>query len=118
MQIRMVREIKRRNVAQLMEKPNVVACGVGFKASGGEETDELCVIVSVTKKLPATQLAPSELIPRSLDDLSTDVQQTGLFEPGSPLQIDGAPRRPACRSGTWMGQRARSDSWSTGGKTC
>ena len=79
MQIQMVREVKRRNVAQLMEKPNVVACGVGYKESDGEETDELCVIVSVTKKIPAPQLAPSELVPRSLDNLSTDVQEIGVI---------------------------------------
>lgn len=79
MQVQMAREAKRRNVAQLMEKPNVVACGVGYKESGGEETDELCVIVSVIKKIPAVQLAPSELIPRSLGDPRTDVQETGLI---------------------------------------
>jgi len=78
-QIQVAREAKQRNLAQLMQKPNVVACGIGYKESGGQLTDELCIIVSVTKKLPAVQLAPSELVPQTVGEMRTDVQETGVI---------------------------------------
>jgi hypothetical protein len=79
MQVQMAREIKERNWSQLMQKQNVVACGLGYKQSGGQETDELSLIVSVTKKLPIAQLAATDMVPQALDDLPTDVQEVGVI---------------------------------------
>jgi len=91
-QIQMAREAKQRNLAQLMQKPNVVACGIGYKEAGGQVTDELCIVVSVTKKLPAAQLAPSELIPQAVGEMRTDVQETGVIR---ALQSPVGKWRPA-----------------------
>ena len=35
-----------------LEKPNVVGVGVGYKITGGEQTDELAVVALVEKKKP------------------------------------------------------------------
>jgi hypothetical protein len=42
-------------------------------------TGELSVIVSVTHKMPAAQLAESDLVPSVVDGIRTDVVETGTF---------------------------------------
>jgi hypothetical protein len=47
-----VQQTKRQHERELIRKPNVVAVGVGYKISGGVQTDEPSVIVSVKQKMP------------------------------------------------------------------
>jgi hypothetical protein len=70
---------KRLYVDSLLERRNVVACGIGFKESEGRVTDEPCVIVGVTHKVPKAQLTPDDLVPQTLDAVKTDVQEVGVF---------------------------------------
>ena len=70
---------KRRHVRNLMARSNVVACGVGYKESNGQTSDEPCVVVSVTHKVPKAQLAPQDLVPPAIDSVRTDVQEVGVF---------------------------------------
>jgi len=70
---------KRAHTNSLLSRQNVVACGVGFKESNGVLLEEPCVIVGVTHKVPSTQLAPEDLVPRELDSVRTDVQEVGRF---------------------------------------
>jgi hypothetical protein len=70
---------KQNNLPALLNRPNVVACGIGFKVTAAGPTDELSVVISVTRKLPAAQLAESEMVPRVLDGVKTDVIETGIF---------------------------------------
>jgi hypothetical protein len=70
--------VKKEHVSELLGRRNVVACGVGFKESEGQITDEPCVVVSVTKKLPKAQLAAEDLVPRKLDEVKTDVVEIGV----------------------------------------
>ena len=79
MKLEPVIEEKRRNLAYLLTRKNVVACGVGFKESGGRITDEPCVVVSVTKKMPEAQLSPADIVPKKLGQVKTDVQETGVI---------------------------------------
>lgn len=72
-------EMKRQYVDSLLGKKNVVACGVGYKETGGVKTDEPCVVVSVTKKVPMAQLSPGDLVPQALGEVKTDVQETGVI---------------------------------------
>lgn len=72
-------QAKQRNQVRLLSRKNVVACGVGFKQSGGETTDELCLVVSVTKKMPKAQLSAADVVPRTLGAVSTDVQEVGII---------------------------------------
>ena len=72
-------QAKRQYASNLLSRRNVVACGVGFKESEGQLSDEPCVVVSVTRKLPKAQLSPEDLVPQFLDSVKTDVQEMGVF---------------------------------------
>lgn len=78
-QIARAREVRATYVAELLSKQNVVACGVGYKISRGQVTDRPSVIVSVTHKLPVAQLAAEDVVPGELDDVATDVVETGVI---------------------------------------
>jgi hypothetical protein len=71
--------IKRQNRDYLLSRRNVVACGVGFKETEGRITDEPCVVVSVTKKMPEAQLSPADIVPKKLGEVKTDVLETGVI---------------------------------------
>ncbi|MFQ5812067.1 MAG: trypsin-like serine protease [Anaerolineae bacterium] len=79
MDLQLAIQVKRQNRDYLLGRRNVVACGVGFKESGGEITDEPCVVVSVTKKMPEAQLTPADIVPKKLGEVRTDVQETGVI---------------------------------------
>ncbi len=70
-------EVKRRHEKELMRKPNVVAVGVGFRQRGGMRTDEVCIVVSVKQKLPASQMKPGDVIPSLIEGVPVDVIETG-----------------------------------------
>lgn len=75
--IEVVLEAKRQAEATLMSLNNVVATGVGYKIAGDTPTTEPSVVVSVVKKLPLAQLSESEMVPRTLNGVKTDVIETG-----------------------------------------
>ena len=68
---------------ELMSRANVVGVGIGYKTRGGEivrddNGDPIeCVVVSVTRKLPAAQLPSSDVIPATVAGAPTDVIETG-----------------------------------------
>lgn len=75
-----VRRAKAEYVDLLLKKKGVVACGVGYKETGEARTDELCIIVSVTKKVHMMALDdPNDFIPQVLSGVQTDVQETGII---------------------------------------
>lgn len=79
MNLQPVIQVKREHRDYLLSRKNVVACGVGFKESEGRITDEPCVVVSVTKKMPEAQLSPADVVPKKLGEVRTDVQETGVI---------------------------------------
>ena len=72
-------EVKRRHENELLGHPNVVAVGVGFRTRSGQPTDEVCIVVSVTRKQPAAQLKRGEVVPASLEGVPIDVVETGVI---------------------------------------
>jgi hypothetical protein len=62
---------------QIMEMPNVVGVGIGYKESSGKKLDELCIAVLVRKKLPIEALPASGLVPHELEGVKTDVVEVG-----------------------------------------
>ena len=72
-------EVKARLEASLLKKANVVSVGVGFRQRGGELTHEVALVVSVTRKLPATQLSPQDVIPDRIEGIPVDVRETGTI---------------------------------------
>jgi len=79
MDLKPVIAVKRQHLNYLLSRKNVVACGVGFKETEGRITDEPCVVVSVTKKMPEAQLSPADIVPKKLDEVKTDVVETGVI---------------------------------------
>jgi len=76
--IKLVRGVRQEYARFLLSKPNVVACGVGFKESQGIVTDEPCIVVGVTKKVPQAQLTAQDLIPKVIaQDVKSDVVEVG-----------------------------------------
>jgi hypothetical protein len=72
-----VRAVKSVYEADLMRKANVVGVGIGLRQTGGKPTGEPAVVVSVTHKVPISQLAAGDVIPRELDGIPVDVQVVG-----------------------------------------
>jgi hypothetical protein len=90
--LKLALEAKRLYVDSLLKRRNVVACGVGFKESEGQVSEEPCVIVGVTRKVPRAQLTPDDLVPQALGAVKTDVQEVGVFR---AWQGERERRRPA-----------------------
>ncbi len=94
-----IREIKEHFEQLLLRKANVVGVAVGHKVTDGRETDEPCIVVLVKRKLPEGQLRPEDLVPRRLNNVSTDVVESGEIKALQLLDMQGKPRtarwRPA-----------------------
>jgi len=69
--------VKARFEADLMRKPNVVGVGIGLRQQEGKPTSEPVIVVSVTRKIPLSQLASGDVIPREMDGVPVDVQVVG-----------------------------------------
>ena len=70
-------DVKRRHEQELMRKVNVVAVGVGFCTRGGVQTADICIVVSVQKKVPLSTLNSKDVVPTKIEDVQTDVVETG-----------------------------------------
>lgn len=64
---------------RLMKLPNVIGVGVGLKKVGEETTDRLSLVVFVEKKVPSRELRKEHVVPLKINDLETDVIETGRF---------------------------------------
>jgi hypothetical protein len=71
------RRLKEVNKQALMEKPNVVGVGVGYKWVDGDRTNEVGVVVMVKRKLPLEALSPRAVLPQRLNSVPVDVVQVG-----------------------------------------
>jgi len=71
------RETLKKYREQLLGQANIVATGVGYKVTSGERTSTPSIICSVTRKMQASQLAKKDRVPKALEDIPTDVVQTG-----------------------------------------
>jgi hypothetical protein len=94
-----VQEIKRAYEAQLMGLTNVVATGVGYKIAGDTPTDEVSIVVSVTKKLPVAQLTEAVMVPKAIGGMKTDVIETGPIVAFQDPKQRYRPARPGCSIG-------------------
>jgi hypothetical protein len=72
-----VSQIKRAHQAELMAKANVVGVGVGYRQVAGERTKTASLVVMVSRKLPAAQLEPKDLLPTEIEGVPVDVQEVG-----------------------------------------
>ncbi len=75
--IEQIRPLLRRHGQRLLDKKNVIATGIGYKVVAGQTTRELCVVCSVTEKLPLAKLSADDLVPSVLNGMPTDVVPIG-----------------------------------------
>ena len=87
-----IRSILSTHRRPLLERSNVVSTGIGYKVSGGNKTDQLCIVCSVKVKLPAARLSAQEMVPATIDGTPTDVIQSGVIR---ALQAPTDRFRPA-----------------------
>ena len=73
------KQVKSVHVDNLLGKRNVVGVGLGYKVSGGTDTGELALVVSVARKVTSDVLSTKDMVPRSLDGVKTDVVETGVL---------------------------------------
>lgn len=79
MSVEFVGEAKRRYEALLLAKKNVVAVGIGYEEVGGRRTDEFRIVVSVAQKVPGAELLKEDIVPKEVEGVKTDVQESGMI---------------------------------------
>lgn len=77
MSLTSVRRELERTRQDLLSKPNVISVGVGYKVSKGQRTSEISIVCSVEQKKPKAALSSKDLIPQTINGVSTDVVETG-----------------------------------------
>jgi hypothetical protein len=99
-QMAQVARVRREVTPDFMARRNVVACGVGYKIKGEQQTDIPSVVVSVTRKEPPENLSPEDLIPKTVNEIPTDVIETGtIVAYGLNRRIAMRPVRPGASIG-------------------
>ena len=72
-------EVKRRHEQELMRKANVVAVGIGYRTQGGQQTQEVAIVVSVKNKVSLSKLKADDRIPAAIEGVPVDVVETGVI---------------------------------------
>jgi hypothetical protein len=71
--------VQAKYAIELMEKANVIGIAMGLAKDDGEYTQELCLVVMVSEKVPVEELDEKDIIPNELDGVRVDVQEMGIF---------------------------------------
>lgn len=79
MDINKLESIQAKNEKILLNKANVVSVGYGHKVVDGKKTNDICLIVGVTKKVKKETLSKRDLVPLSVDGATTDVIEAGII---------------------------------------
>lgn len=69
--------VKRRYQAEILTKTNVVGVGVGFRSRAGKMTEEVAIIVMVTRKQSSAEIPEEDLLPSEIEGVPVDVQEVG-----------------------------------------
>jgi hypothetical protein len=72
-----ITKVKQRVEQTLLKKKNVVGVGVGKKITKGQRTDQHCITVLVSQKLPLKALAAEDVVPKEVEGAPVDVIQVG-----------------------------------------
>lgn len=84
--------IQEKNLDRLLLKPNVVGVGIGNKVIEGRDTESMGITVYVSSKMNVSLLSKSDIIPKSLDDVKTDVVETGVLFAQSDISLTNKVR--------------------------
>ena len=65
--------LQHRHVEWLLNHPDITAVDVDHKTVGGEQTDQLSLVIWVKKKLPEEEVPEERRLPREIEGFQTDV---------------------------------------------
>jgi hypothetical protein len=97
------RQVYRQVVQDFLDRKHVVACGLGLKFQNGHYTDQLSLVVSVKDKVPPSALSSGDMIPQTVNGLTTDVLETGPIR--ALMAEDPKARRRPAQPGISLGHR-------------
>jgi len=83
-------EVQSQHEDELLSKPNVVGVALGTKITDNEDTGEQALTVLVETKVDPDLLSEDDLVPSSVGDVATDVQEVGVIQAGDAM----APSMP------------------------
>lgn len=63
--------------AELLEKKNVIGIGIGLRQKDGEVSDEVVLVVMVTRKVSSGELSLEDQLPQEIGGVQIDVQEIG-----------------------------------------
>ena len=66
-------DLQRRHVDWLLDHPDVTAVDINHKTVGGEQTDQLSLVIWVKNKLPEEEVSKNRRLPREIEGFQTDV---------------------------------------------
>lgn len=75
--IQLAMAVKARYESQLMQKANVIGVGIGYRERAGKLSDEIALVVNVTRKLPRHQLTADDTIPSEIEGVPVDIREIG-----------------------------------------
>ena len=65
----------------LLARPYVNAVAIGYKTVGGQRTEQLAILVSVSEKKPESELKEGEILPKLIQGCPTDVNEMEVVDP-------------------------------------
>ncbi|MEV0177071.1 hypothetical protein AB0I00_38960 [Streptomyces sp. NPDC050803] len=80
--------VKQDAAERLRTYPRVTGVGVGLKLIGGVRTDRVAIRVYVERKLPESELATADILPREIEGIPVDVIEARFHVHGAPSDID------------------------------
>lgn len=70
-------QVKEEHKEAILNRPNVVGVGVGYRETERSLTDDVCVVVLVERKVAPVALPAGALVPRAVAGRRTDVREVG-----------------------------------------
>lgn len=81
-----LQQVKRQVEQTLLALPGVHGVSIGRKQVHGQPTEQLAIVVHLSKKRPPQEVPPAEVIPSQIQGIPTDVLEHAPFTAsGSPL---------------------------------
>ncbi len=69
--------VKQTHEAELLAKANVLGVGVGLSRLRGETGEVVAIVVLVKRKVPASELPSTDVIPSHLEGVPVEVREVG-----------------------------------------
>ncbi len=96
-----VQEVKAKHEQHLLLKPNVVGVMIGYKQVQAKETADLCIVTLVERKVAEKDLKKDQVVPKSYDEVKTDVQEVGRID-ALTYNVRIRPARPGYSIGHYL----------------